>query len=170
MVATELTMAFSSIKGALELIKLISESRKDSIVKEKTIELRNTIMDIQMSFTELYEKYSTLLQENNGLKENIMQISEWKQTESQYELINVSAGNFAYIPNDTHPNPNPFHCLCTNCYEKRKKSILQLKRQLSSTASNYFCPECGMIILILSKNIPNHQPNPQQSTIGRITR
>jgi len=146
MAVPELTMALSSIKGALELIKLISESRKDSIIKEKTIDLRNTIMDIQMSFTELYEKYSALLSENDKLKKEIKQIHQWEVTKSHYDLMKSVFGTFVYAPNKSYPNIQPLHYLCTNCYDNGKKSILQVVKTPSSTCYIYECPSCNMKI------------------------
>ena len=146
MVASELTMAFTSIKSALGMVKLISDSRKDANLQERTIELRDVIISIQSSFAELYERYSSLLSENGELKEEITQIHQWESTKSIYDLTKSKFGTYVYAPNESHPNSNPLHYLCTNCYDNRKKSILQVTKRASSTYYMYTCPYCSMKI------------------------
>ena len=146
MVATEISMAISSIQAAFKIVKLISESSKDAVIKENTIKLQDTILSIQSSFSVLNERYLILLSDHNNLKDKMRQINEWKITESHYNLTKSESGVYFYIPNKTHPNPKPTHYLCTNCYDKRKKSILQVDRRYSVTQYGYVCPECGMKI------------------------
>ncbi len=147
MVASELTMAFSSIKTAIEIVKFISNSNKDASIKEKTIELQDTILSIQSTFTDLNERYFKMLSLNNDLKKELEQVNQWKDTKSQYKLIKGVTGTLVYVPNEFHPNPDPTHYLCTNCYCKRKKSILQAIEEMS----DYICPDCGMKIFFRSE-------------------
>ena len=144
MPVSEISMALTSIRAALDLVKFISDSHKTSAIKDKTIELRDAIISIQLSFTDLYERYSTLLGEQDNLKKEIMQFKQWETTESHYRLIKGRTGSYVYCPNDMHPNPDPLHYLCTNCYDKRKKSILQDRDGLGN--GDYFCPGCKMDI------------------------
>ncbi len=75
-----------------------------------------------------------------------MQFNQWKTTKSCYDLVETKSGVFIYVPNDSHPNPNPTHYLCTNCFNKSIISILQLIMDYGTGFCDYQCPDCKMKI------------------------
>ena len=141
----EITGAISAVKSAVEIIKYIKSTSKDIAVNEKAIELQNIILSIQSSMLELQSEYYELLESKDSLEKKLINMEDWKITESQYDLVEVRAGVFIYFPNKNHPNPKPDHYLCTKCFNDRKKSLLQKKGWGDIT--HYFCPSCGMEIL-----------------------
>jgi len=144
MPVSEISMALTSIRAALDLVKFISDSHKTSVIKDKTIELRDAIISIQSSFSILNEKYLNILSINHDIKKELEQMKKWEIIESQYELVKGRTGSYVYSPNNMHPNPKPTHYLCTNCYNKRKKSILQYRDGLGN--GDFYCPDCKMDI------------------------
>jgi hypothetical protein len=152
MVVAELSMVISSIKTAIQISKNISEISKDAAVNQKAIELQNIILDLQMSFVDFHSRYFELIELKNNIENELKQIKEWKITKSQYDLVEVETGIYVYIPNKKNKSPNPIHYLCTNCFNKQKKSILQINRIFEKGWGSFFCPECKMMIKFQPKH------------------
>ena len=151
MVVSELSMAISSIKTAIQISKTIIEINKDVAINQNAIELQNIIISIQSSVFDIHAKYYELLETKNNIEKELIEIKEWKVTESQYDLIEIYSGTYVYSPNGNHKSPKPNHYLCTNCFDNHKKSLLQIKKKHSSGFGDCFCPLCKMEISFYPK-------------------
>ena len=93
----------------------------------------------------IQSEYSKLLQSNDELRKKAVETETWNKERLNYELAEVSSGVLAYAYQKTANNQEPKHWLCTNCYENKKKSILQLgnRGRIDECLS---CPNCAMTI------------------------
>jgi hypothetical protein len=110
------------------------------------------------------EKHQSLLRDKDKLSKKVMEFENWSETERQYELKKIASGIFVYCYKKTKDSKDPLHWLCTNCYKKKKASILQLETKRFS-GKYYFCPDCKTTIHIPSKRKP--ATTKQRSTISR---
>ena len=91
------------------------------------------------------------------LKQELSQINQWKQEKENYSLHELALGVFVYKYQPTaETTEQPEHLLCASCYNKDKKSILQLSRQVVA-GHYYICHECGSEICDHSKRQPIKQ-------------
>lgn len=80
------------------------------------------------------------------------QTKEWEIIKSKYKLLSVSSGNVVYEPQDSAESK---HWICPNCYNKKMKSILQLKKVGSGLFWDVDCPNCEINFQIHCDNLPH---------------
>jgi rubrerythrin len=143
--------AFSNIKIASDIIKGILSIKSMTEINEKAIELQGIILslqdkifDIQKEYSEIYDKYS--------------EISNWtKNIASHYSLYDTGEGKFVYALKQEFVKPDePMHWICAQCFNERKKSILQAARK-DEFAHSVQCPICKFYVFIELKPEPSIQ-------------
>jgi len=134
-VLSEISIALKSFKTAAEITKSILNISKDADLKDKIIELRNLILSLQ-------SEYSTLLDVKDQLEKKLMEYEDWDKTESQYQLKEITPGIRVYSPKEDSGLSDSDHWLCPNCFNDRKKSILQLDEDNDVFGQYYICPKC----------------------------
>jgi predicted enzyme involved in methoxymalonyl-ACP biosynthesis len=137
----DITTALAGIKTMTEFATLAAKSKKDSAVAEKAIELNAVIIDLQSAILSIQAQNQDLLQRNNELEQKIAEIENWNATAEQYTLTEIALGVFVYTNKKNDEGGEPSHWLCTNCYQDKKKSIIQRESSISSRAF-YVCPNC----------------------------
>ncbi len=141
----ELSAALSSIKAVTDIAKGIIGLNKDVAVNQKAAELLGVITALQSQLSAHQSEYDELLQSKRDLEKQLEEFQRWSETESHYELKEVHTAIFVYAPKEKEKSEQPVHWLCTNCWEERKKSILQCNYKHSGGAS-YTCPRCNLTI------------------------
>jgi hypothetical protein len=152
MVITEISAALTTIKVAKDLIKGISSLNADVAIKEKTVDLLGTIVDLQEHILSMQSKYGELLKSKSDLEEKLKQHEEWLITKSGYTLNEVATGVFVYCSKESKDATEPKHWLCANCFSNEKKSILQLSKY-DGSGQHYSCPGCKTDIYIPSDEV-----------------
>ena len=142
----EITTALTTIKTVTELTGLILKSKVDEAVRQKAIELQSLILSLQETVLSVQSKNHELLEENNALKQKLMNMKNWKAEARKYKLTEIASGVFAYAINQDKQGTEPKHWLCANCYENQQKSILQ-KGKLTYDGQIYSCGHCKLEIL-----------------------
>ena len=79
-----------------------------------------------------------------------MELETWNKEKLNYKLTEICSGVFVYSYQKTIDSTDPEHWLCANCYNKSKKSIIQLKYKTSS-GTYYICNQCKTEICDHSK-------------------
>jgi hypothetical protein len=159
----QISAALSSIKIASEMAKGILSLNKDVAVNEKAAKLLSVIISLQHNIMSLQSEYGELLKSKDNLENKLKEYETWKVTESQYKLEEISHGVFVRVPNNSHPYPEPKHWLCTNCWQDKKKSILQLRWKMKNGIDAYECPRCKSVI-----NDRSHPKPPTPRVLPRI--
>ncbi len=141
MVVAEGTALITSIKAAMDIVNILKSSHDDHTISKAQSEIFDRLLAIQANAAILQEKHSALVNEKNELAEKVMQFEQWVKTESEYELKKLTCGILVYSYKSSQNSKKPMHCLCPNCWEDRKKSILQIIRK-TSDGIVYCCYRC----------------------------
>ncbi len=141
----EIAAILTSLKSLGEIAKLTSDVKASAQVIEKTIELNSAILVMQEKMATLHADKDILLQEKKELEHKLAQFEHWEAEAARYELQKLTAGVSVYAVKPSTTKAEPPHWLCTNCYETKRKSILQFKGR-GTYGWIHFCPNCKMEI------------------------
>lgn len=137
----EVSAIVTGIKATIEVAKGLKSSYDAHTITQAQSEILERLLAIQMDALALQEKHSTLINEKDELAKKLVQFEQWEKTESEYELQEIERGKFVYSSKNSQQSKKPTHWLCTQCWEDRKKSILQASHHTESEAE-YICPRC----------------------------
>ena len=135
--------AVSGLKNATEIIKNILSINKNTEVNARVIDLQNVILGLQTNLLELHSGYAQLLTEKAEIEARLKGEDEWASVAKEYQLREVGAQLFVYASTTRMPA----HWLCPNCFQKKQKSILQLRNQ-NEDYRYYRCPSCDMRVSV----------------------
>ena len=144
---TEANVIVTSIKTTIEIVKGLKSYYDAHTITQVQSELLQQLLNIQMGTLTLQEKYSALINEKDELANKLVQFEQWQKTESEYELQEIDSGKYAYSSKNSQQSKNPAHWLCPQCWEDRKKSILQEEHQYDGQV-HYICHRCKFTIII----------------------
>lgn len=144
MIGSEVSAALASLKAAFDILKGMNSLNIDVSVKQQTTELLSSLIAVQSGMLSLQTEYQKLLESNEDLRQQIVQSEQWEETESHYDLRKTTLGGIVRAPNAKHPRPDPLYWLCANCFENKKKSILQ--KSSWGDHDPLFCPSCKIVI------------------------
>ena len=130
-----------AISSARDFASYIIGKKIDAAVTEKAVELMGHIISLQGLIFSLRDHNSLILEEKKNLENKLMQMEKWDATAAQYHLKEVVPGLFVYSYKGKVDESTPAHWICPNCYELKKKSILQRKTQ-DYQCTMYECPAC----------------------------
>jgi len=129
----DLSIAISSLKTAGELAALILNTKVDSVVRQKAIELQSDIISLQSGLLNLQLEYQESLRERDSLKQQLMKAKNWKNEARKYSLKEIASGVFVYAIKQDKQGTQPMHWLCTNCLCTGQKLSNLAKRNLLET-------------------------------------
>jgi hypothetical protein len=136
------------------LLRHYLNTKVDSAVRQKAIELQSDIISLQSGLLNLQIEHQESLRERDSLKQQLMKAKNWKNEARKYSLKEIASGVFVYAIKQDKQGTQPMHWLCTNCYENTKKSILQ-KGKRTPQGTVYYCsnPECKAEIIDHSNSL-----------------
>lgn len=149
----DFALFLQGFKGAIDIAKGLKSTYDQHTVSDAQAEFFEKLSDLYVRATSLYESHSTLTREKDELEKKLMEYEQWAQTERQYELKQVAPGKFVRSYKKSDKNTDPMHWLCPNCWEDKKKSILQGHPSLGD-ALEYICPRCNKFGVRAGKFIP----------------
>jgi len=136
----EFTAFISSISALIKIAKGLQSVRDQHQISQATSELLERILSVQGDALSLQEQHFSLIHEKEKIEKKLSEFEDWKNTQSQYSLFRTLYGKVVYVPNESHKSSEPKHWLCANCFNERKKSILQ--PQNDGNNFTFFCPKC----------------------------
>lgn len=90
---------------------------------------------------------SSLRDKARMLEARLEEVENWERKKELYELKNISPHDaFVYMLKTPSGTPDSRHKLCTTCFEKRKKRILQPE---PARLKVLHCSECGLTIPLI---------------------
>lgn len=137
----DIQTALTAISSAHDVAKYIIGRKLDAAVTQKAMELTADIISLQSLILSLRDQNSLVLEEKKNLEDKLIQMEKWEATAAQYQLKEVVPGLFVYSHKGDIGGSTPAHWICPNCYELKKKSILQRKIQ-DYEGTVYECPSC----------------------------
>jgi hypothetical protein len=155
----EIASVFASAKVAYDIAKGINSLNSDVEIKQAVSRVLETLLSVQSDALAKQQELSLLIKEKDDLEKKLMEIENWEKTASQYLLVSMGIGNLVYATKDIAQPAIPKHYICPNCYEKRKRSILQPTRN-DRYWFNVFCHECKFSLSIKLSDEPQIKPVP----------
>ena len=132
----ELATTLSAISAAKDFAALIIGRKIDAAVTEKAIGLQSSIIGLQSGILEMQGQIQTLTQEKRELERIVGEQENWSTQEKTHELVAAAKGVHIVKPLSAL---SPWYC--TNCWQKRFKSVLQRSGQ-DYGGTHYYCPAC----------------------------
>jgi hypothetical protein len=138
----------SSLKLAHDMPKALVTIRDATMLNEKVIELQRVILAAQSDALAAQSDQFSLLDRIRDLEKEIADLKAWDAEKQRYELKGLGFGTFVYVVKLAVQGGEPMHCICANCYEDGKKSILQRTSQFEAGCSIWFCNDCKSRLLV----------------------
>jgi hypothetical protein len=148
----EIATALASLKTISDLATLTLKVKVDSAVTEKAIESQTAIITLQNTIMGLQSQYQELLGQNDELKKRLIEIENWEIESKKYALTEIAEGIFVYSLITDQKNGVPPHWLCPNCYQNKKKSILQFQYSRTAHNNTFKCAQCDLQLVDHTNN------------------
>lgn len=130
MVIAETISGLGALKTAMDMAKALKD------INDATIR-NSVVIDLQQKILSAQEGQIALLSRIDELEKEVAAFSRWEAEKKDYVLTEIFDKTFAYSIAESARGSQPYHLICANCFEGRRKSILQ-----RADASHLFCPEC----------------------------
>lgn len=134
--------ATSSLKAAGDIAHAMLKLRDVAQVQEKTVELTAQIIAAHQSALQAQGAQATLIARVDELEKQVVEFENWEAQKQRYRLEQIEPAGFAYALKPGMDDGEPPHKVCANCYEHRRRSILQRKDTRGELF--LFCPSCKM--------------------------
>lgn len=156
--------AISGLKTATDIAKGLVNVNTAVEVNAKAIELQRALLSAYADAVSAKETQSALQEEVRELKRQLASNEQFAADMKRYKLNTPWPGSIVYALDATMSNGEPAHYLCANCYQSKKKSILQATR-LESGWLAMACPNCRATVRTDNK----HSVNPAYATAPQST-
>lgn len=155
MPAVDFFKAIGLVGDIAKTAKSLSAAREEFKVNEVAIHLQGIVLDLQSEIMMMQSNYQEVLRSREDLEKKLAEHEGWEKDRQKYELKFVGNATFVYALKLEHELCQQKHWLCTNCYERRQKSILQ---RVEKGMPGMECPNCKMNIK--PNEWPMWVPNP----------
>lgn len=153
MPAVEFAGLISSIRGAIDVVKELKYAYDEQTSLRTQAELLERLIGIQHEALSVQNRHSELIKEKDELQKKLIEFDKWEEVTESYRLLEVQTGKFVYSLKNPQLSSEPIHWLCTNCFDDRKKSILQAVFRNDFDAL-YACPRCKANLYLHYKDYP----------------
>lgn len=136
----------TGLKTAGEMAGAFVGLRDQAMIQAKVIELQSVILAAQNSAMAAQGQQSALLETKRDLEAKIAELEAWEREKARYHLHEVRPGAFVYAINPDAQGAEPAHQICSACYQRGHKSILQ-QTQRPPRIVSLSCHDCGLDIV-----------------------
>jgi len=143
----EITAALGSLKAATDILGGMVALKNQSEVQAKVVELTNVIINLQHQLLGMQAEHATQTGRQAELEAQLRELSEWAVNKAHYRLHRFDAGGFVYRYKAQDDDDSAPHDLCTQCFEKHIKSILQAAEP-EGWHKALRCPHCSSVVLV----------------------
>ncbi|MEJ2375476.1 MAG: hypothetical protein P8Y53_05740 [Pseudolabrys sp.] len=123
------------LKTAFDLAKALKDIDDAARRNAAVIELQEKILEAQSA-------QSALVERARELEAKVDSFEKWEAEGTRYQLKDFGGGTFAYELKADEARGEPMHHICPNCYEKGRKSILQMGGGNAFKQQIARCPAC----------------------------
>jgi hypothetical protein len=141
--AIDFSAAFGLMKAITGTTKRFADTREEFKVNEVAIQLQGIALDLQSEMQMIQSDYQNVLRAKEDLEKKLVEQEGWDKERARYRLEKVGHGVFVYSLDMTQPNIEPAHWICANCYQEKKKSIIQ-----RNPYPHWICPRCKISVII----------------------
>jgi hypothetical protein len=136
----EVFAGFSAAKAAFDIAKGLKDLDDRTRRNAAIIELQEQILAAQT-------EQAAAINRIRDLEKQVADFETWDSEKKRYELKDVGRFVFAYMLKPEARGGKPPHFVCANCYDKRRISIIQHGPPKPGARIDFFCPNCGMILV-----------------------
>jgi hypothetical protein len=136
-VVGDVIAGLSSFKAMFDIAK----SMKDL---DDAVKRNSAVSDLWEQIITAQARYTAALEQVGELKEELTRFETWETEKHRYELKQLYRGPFAYILREGQENGEDPHAICTNCYQRGFKSVLQMSGHVTVHDRTWHCPACKM--------------------------
>jgi len=106
------------------------------------------VIEAQAAVLAIQQELAAALARERALEAKVTEFENWDLEKQRYELKQVSPGAFAYVVKPVMQGEEPVHWLCAGCYQRRKKTILQVTGYVGPLGNMavWKCPVCEGVI------------------------
>lgn len=126
----EAVMGLSALKTAFDMAKGLKDL-------DNAVNRNAAVIELQENIIAAQQAQAALIKRIDDLEKEVAGFEKWETEKEKYELKTIYANTFAYSNKPIADDTTTPHFICANCYEHRKKTILQ-----RADAAHVFCPEC----------------------------
>ena len=131
----EISSAIASAKVALDIAKAAHGLSNYNELVAAVSEVNAKLVDATVV---------TLASRVGDLEKELVQIKNWKTEADNYEILEVARGVFAHVIKGNVQPLHSAHKLCSNCFNKYEKSLLQESRDTAAPRHyKLSCQSCG---------------------------
>jgi rubredoxin len=141
---SEITTVATGIATAAKALKGILDTVQDVKTRQVIREIQDQLIDLQTQMLTVHAHYQTLAEAKREVEEKLVAYEKWDADAARYELKEIARGFFMYVLKPDQAQGNPIHWLCPNCFQDRKKSIMQ---KVTVDHLDYKCPRCQFTII-----------------------
>ena len=139
--AIEFSKAIGLVTAITGATKRLSDARTEVKVNDVAIQLQGIVLDLQSEMMIIQSDYQQVLRSRDDLEKKLVEQEGWDKERARYQLEKIGGScGFVYALKKSEPPVEPTHWLCSNCYEDKKKSILQFAPK--SGLNRWACPRC----------------------------
>jgi hypothetical protein len=132
----EIFAGVGALKTAFDIAKGLKDIDDATRRNAAVIELQEKILSAQSAQSDLVERVRDLEKEVAGFE-------TWETEKQRYEMKDFGGGTIAYELKRDMAGGEPPHRICTACYQKRLKGILQPTGVNSYRQQMVKCSECS---------------------------
>lgn len=137
----DLTTILAAAGSAKDLASLLISMKVDNAVINKAIDLQNSIIALQSDLLQKQAQLQDLETKNQALQAQLAAVQDWKAEDEAHHYITVAKGVHVVMRKGSDLTSGMSVWYCTNCWEKRFKSVLQRTTQ-DFDGTHYCCPNC----------------------------
>jgi hypothetical protein len=145
----EVFAGIGAFKTMFDMAKALKEMDTANTRNMAVIDLQERILAAQSAYAELASRVGEL-------EAVVRSLETWETEKQRYELHKAGYSGFVYRLKEGVQPPEPAHEICANCYEGRKKSILERQTWQPGRAVVLTCQRCGTTAYVSGVPFPEH--------------
>jgi cell division protein FtsB len=133
--------AVGTLKTAADIAKVLIGLKPSAEVQAQAIALNTKIIDAQHQIFAAHAAQTELVERVRELESQVTSMKDWDAQKKRYELASPFPGCMVYALKKSMSDGQPPHYICTSCFDKGERSILQGK-ETRVGHSYYLCNSC----------------------------
>ncbi|MEQ1577615.1 MAG: hypothetical protein ABL894_08180 [Hyphomicrobium sp.] len=121
----QVSAAFSSLQALRDLAGAATNVRDNAAFLSKSNELHGQIAGLLGEIVAAQQRAAVQNAEIETLKSKLAELENWEKEKARYELVDFGGQTFALRLKANALNGEPTHRLCPDCFQQKRKSILQ---------------------------------------------
>lgn len=123
--ARKAAAAVTSLRIAGDIAKGLVSLHTMAEVQAKAIELNQSIIEAQHRIFEANAAQTALVERVRDLESQVARMKDWDAQKQRYKLKHPQNAGLVYALQKAMSNGEPPHYICTSCFERGERSILQ---------------------------------------------